>query len=101
MTHKLVALLALFLTITGLCFAADKQPITDDLITDNVRIKLASDSIVKGGALTVDVKAGVVTLGGQVENEKQKSRATKLAKQVKGVKQVVNNINLKEGGVGK
>lgn len=101
MTHKLVALLAILLMITGICLAADKKPPTDDMITDNVRIKLASDSIVKGGALSVDVKNGVVTLGGQVENEKQKSRAAKLAKQVKGVKQVTNNINLKEGGMAK
>jgi osmotically-inducible protein OsmY len=52
--------------------------------------------VVKGGALTVDVKQGIVTLTGQVENSKQKDRATKLTKSVKGVKQVVNNINLKD-----
>ena len=75
--------------------ASDKV-LTDDVIHDNVIIKLASDQIVKGGALTVDVKAGVVTLTGQVENSKQKDRATKITKSVKGVKQVVNNINLKD-----
>ncbi len=96
MTPKFIAaLLAVFL-IAGLCFAADKTPITDGIITDNVRIKLASDQVVKGGALNVDVKAGVVTISGSVENDKQKQRAAKLAKQVKGVKQVINNINLKE-----
>lgn len=80
--------------------AADKV-VSDDMIYDNVRIKLASDAIVKGGALNVDVKQGVVTLAGMVENNRQKDRATKLTKSVKGVKQVVNNLNLKEPTAGK
>lgn len=95
MTPKIIAALVIFLLAAGVCLATDKV-LTDDMIHDNVIIKLASDQIVKGGALTVDVKEGVVTLTGQVENSKQKDRATKLAKAVKGVKQVVNNINLKE-----
>jgi hyperosmotically inducible periplasmic protein len=95
MIPKIVAVIVIFLLTAGVCLASDKV-LTDDMIHDNVMIKLASDQIVKGGALSVDVKAGVVTLGGQVENSKQKDRATKLAKSVKGVKQVVNNINLKE-----
>lgn len=96
MIHKFVAALLLFVFAAAFCLAADKPALTDDMIHDNVMIKLASDQIVKGGALVVDVKAGVVTISGQVENIKQKERATKLTKQVKGVKQVVNNINLKD-----
>jgi hyperosmotically inducible periplasmic protein len=95
MTPKIVAALVMLLLITGVCLASDKV-LTDDMIHDNVMIKLASDQVVKGGALTVDVKQGIVTLSGQVENSKQKDRATKVARSVKGVKQVVNNINLKE-----
>jgi osmotically-inducible protein OsmY len=96
MIHKFVAALVLFVFGAAFCLAADNKPLTDDMIHDNVMIKLASDQVVKGGALVVDVKAGVVTISGQVENIKQKERATKLTKQVKGVKQVVNNINLKD-----
>lgn len=95
MTPKIVAALVIFLLLAGVCFAADKV-LTDDMIHDNVIIKLASDQIVKGGALTVDVKQGIVTLSGQVENSKQKDRAAKITRSVKGVKQVVNKINLKE-----
>jgi hyperosmotically inducible protein len=95
MTPKIVAALVIFLLMAGVCVASDKA-LTDDIIHDNVMIKLASDQVVKGGALTVDVKQGIVTLTGQVENSKQKDRATKLTKSVKGVKQVVNNINLKD-----
>ena len=69
----------------ALCLAADQQ-ISDDAISDYVRLKLASDPDVKGGALEVDVKEGVVTLTGVVETQHQKDKATKLAKKVKGVK---------------
>ena len=41
------------------------------------------------------VKAGVVTLGGAVDQKSLKSRAEKVARKVKGVKQVVNNIEIK------
>ncbi len=78
------------------CLAKEKQPLTDGLITDNVAIKLANDPVVKGGALQVDVKQGVVTLSGQVELEKQKDKAAVVAKKVKGVKQVINNITLRD-----
>jgi osmotically-inducible protein OsmY len=95
MISKIVAALLTVLLLASVCLAADKV-ISDDMIYDNVRIKLASDAVVKGGALTVDVKQGVVTLGGMVENSRQKDRAAKLTKSVKGVKQVINNLNLKE-----
>jgi osmotically-inducible protein OsmY len=95
MISKIAAALLTVLLLAAVCLAADKV-ISDDMIYDNVRIKLASDTVVKGGALNVDVKQGVVTLGGMVENTRQKDRAAKLAKSVKGVKQVINNLNLKE-----
>jgi osmotically-inducible protein OsmY len=100
MISKIVAALLTVLLLAAICLAADKV-ISDDMIYDNVRIKLASDTIVKGGALNVDVKQGVVTLGGMVENSRQKERAAKLTKSVKGVKQVINNLNLKEPTAGK
>ena len=86
--------------VACLCLAADK-PVTDDSISDYVRLKLASDPEVKGGALQVDVKQGIVTIGGVVETTRQKDKAAKLAHKVKGVKQVVNNISLKERTGGK
>ena len=67
-------------------------------IYDKVRIKLASDIDVKGGGLQVDVKEGVVTLAGSVESQMQKDKASRIAKKVKGVKKVVNNIQVKQRG---
>lgn len=93
MKTKILAVLLFSFVFTGVCLA--KGPVTDDMIYNNVIIKLASDQVVKGGALKVDVKDGVVTINGAVEEEKQRERATKLAKGIKGVKQVVNNITIR------
>ncbi len=90
---KLLAFLVTACLLAGLALAADK-PVSDDMIVDQVRIKLASDAIVKGGGLGVDCKTGVVTITGVVATPKQKDRAAKVAGKVKGVKQVVNNITI-------
>jgi hyperosmotically inducible periplasmic protein len=91
---RILALLLLGFVLTSTVFAK-QEPVTDDMITDQVRIKLAGDQIVKGGALQVDVKDGIVTLSGPVDEPKAKERAEKLTKKVKGVKQVVNKITVK------
>jgi hyperosmotically inducible protein len=80
--------------LVGACLAADK-PVSDDTIYDKVRISLASDIDVKGGNLKVDVKDGVVTLAGAVESQGVKDKAAHIAKKVKGVKKVVNNLEIK------
>lgn len=87
--------LLLFLVLcSGFLFAA--PPVTDDYISDAVRQKLAADQVVKGGAIDVQVKDGVVTLKGKVTEPKQKSKADKLAKKVKGVKQVVDELTIEK-----
>jgi hyperosmotically inducible periplasmic protein len=74
-------------------FASDqKSGSSDDRISDQVRMRLATDQDVKGGALDVFVKNGVVTIKGRVDTEKGKNRATRLAKKVKGVKDVDNEL---------
>ena len=88
--------MALILLVSA-CLAADK-PVSDDNIYDKVRISLASDIDVKGGNLKVDVKDGVVTLSGAVESSMQKDKAAHITKKVKGVKKVVNNIEVKPHG---
>jgi hyperosmotically inducible protein len=87
--------------ILAICFLAtvclaDNKPVSDDVIVDQVRIKLAGDQEVKGGALKVDCKQGVVTLAGTVDSEAARGKAAKLAKKIKGVKDVINNITAKE-----
>ena len=60
-----------------------------------VRLKLVSDPDVKGGALEVVVKDGVVTLRGAVTSERGQQKAERLTKKVKGVKSVVNELTIK------
>ncbi len=79
--------------------AAD-QP-TDDQIYDNVRQKLATNRDVKGGGIEVDVKDGVVILRGKVLEAKQKSKAEKITRKVKGVKKVVNELKIELTGTGR
>lgn len=73
---------------------ANNASSSDDRIDYLVRVKLAGDPDVKGGALDVTVKDGVVTLKGRVDTDKGKTKATKLAKKVKGVKDVDNEIDV-------
>jgi len=91
---RLVTTFALALAFVAAMPAADKVPVDDNYISDSVREKLASDPVVKGGAIEVDVKNGVVTLKGKVQEPKQKTKAESLAKKVKGVKSVVDDIQL-------
>ena len=93
---SLISFLLLLVLGSALAIAAPKDRFTldDGAITDLVRRKLANDPVVKGGAFEVDVNGGVVTLRGKVEMEKQKARATKVAKKVKGVKSVDNQLTV-------
>jgi osmotically-inducible protein OsmY len=80
---------------SALWAAADpKAKVTDDKIYDEVRLRLASDAQVKGGALVVEVQDGVVTISGKVKTEKQKARAERLARRVKGVSKVINKLTV-------
>ena len=82
----------IFLALLAPLLLAQKTPVTDDTIFDMVRLKLASDPDVRGGAFDVHVKDGVVTIKGRVDKESYKQRAEKLTKKVKGVKSVVNQL---------
>ncbi len=86
----LVSLLIILVLAAGV-WAADKHP-SDDQLYDLVRRKLADDVVVKGGAMEVEVKDGVVTLRGKVEYEQQKLKAEKVARKVPGVKHVNNEL---------
>jgi hyperosmotically inducible protein len=95
MMFKLTLALLLAILLQTVALAKDPKQITDDTITDQVRIKLAGDPVVKGGGLDVKVENGVATLSGSVDLPKQKEKAATVARKVKGVKQVINNIEIK------
>jgi hyperosmotically inducible protein len=101
MMFKISLALIAVLLLQTVALAKDPKQITDDTITDQVRIKLAGDPVVKGGGLDVKVEKGVATLSGSVELPKQKEKAGAVARKVKGVKQVINNIEIKTRNAGK
>ena len=80
------------LVLTPLLAQKDKAPVSDDVIVDQVRVKIADDSEVGGQPIQVDAHNGVVVLTGKVTNDKLKSKVEKIAKKVKGVTGVDNKL---------
>src|SRR5580700_1786170 len=70
----------------------DKAPVSDDIIVDQVRVRLADDSEVGGQPIQVDAHNGMVVLTGKVTNDKLREKAEKIAKKVKGVIGVDNKL---------
>jgi osmotically-inducible protein OsmY len=93
MKRLLASALILGGTFAQLAVTADQKAVNpDDRISDQVRMRLATDQDVKGGADEVAVKDGAVVIKGRVDTERGKNKATKLAKKVKGVKSVDNQL---------
>ncbi len=69
-----------------------QKHVSDDALIDQVRVKLANDTEVGGMKIEVEVHQGEVTLKGKVRTDKQRVKAEKLAKKVKGVAGVNNQL---------
>ena len=72
------------------------ERIDDKADSSRVRKALSSDTQYKYGDVTVQTFKGVVQLSGFVNSRDQKNRASDLAKKVEGIKEVQNNISVKE-----
>ena len=94
MLPRLIALLLLVILAMPLLVAQPKPAVSDDAISDDVRQRLASNADVRGAALDVTVKDGVVTIKGRVHTEKGRKKATDITKKVKGVVNVDNQLKL-------
>jgi osmotically-inducible protein OsmY len=93
MLPRLIALLLLVILAMPMLVAQPKT-VSDDAISDDVRQRLASNADVRGAALDVTVKDGVVTIKGRVHTEKGRKKATEITKKVKGVVNVDNQLKL-------
>jgi osmotically-inducible protein OsmY len=91
MTRFLCLVLGFVLTLAPLLAQKQKQ-VTDDTIRDQVMVRLADDPEIGGMPIDVDVHEGVATLKGKVRTEKEKAKAEKVAKKVKGVTGVTNKL---------
>jgi len=95
----LTVTLALLFFMTGcqaMTGATLGENIDDGNLTSYVKTKLASDKLVSLTRVGVETNNGVVYLTGEVETAEQKSRSGSLAFEVKGVKQVVNNLQVRK-----
>ena len=66
----------------------------DSDVTGDVQGKLGADSGLQSKHLTVQTANGVVTLSGTVDNDAQRTAASRYASSVDGVKEVVNDLQV-------
>jgi hyperosmotically inducible protein len=71
------------------------ESVDDKSLTKRVRSALSDNSDYKFSEVNVDVLDSTVQLSGFVDTADQKSKAAEIAKQIQGVKDVVNNITVK------
>src|SRR5262245_7976366 len=69
--------------------------IHDASITAAVKLSLAFEPGVRAIGVNVDTNGGVVTLRGEVSNESERQLATKVAEDVSGVTEVVNELRVR------
>lgn len=79
------------LGFTGICGARE---LTDQAISNTINGELIADQAVDSNWIDVVTVDSVVTLSGHVDNILSKRRAAKLAKTVRGVRSVVNRIEV-------
>jgi hyperosmotically inducible periplasmic protein len=70
--------------------------IDDKVITGKIKAAFAADSVVAAHQVNVDVRDGVVLLSGFTDTAEQKSRAGEIARKEGGVKDVDNQIAVKQ-----
>lgn len=71
------------------------EVVDDALITTKVKSALLADPDVSGLAINVDTYKGQVTLTGNVKSGAQITRAENIARGMKGVTSVKNNLQIK------
>lgn len=94
---RLTVTAAFLLLITG-CQAMTGetmgQNMDDGTLTTYVKTQLATEKLSTLSRVAVETNNGIVYLTGEVETADQKARVGSIASQVKGVKQVVNNLQV-------
>ena len=72
------------------------QNIDDKTLLASVKTKLVADKVSNLTRVHVDVNNGTVYLTGNVESAEQRSRAEQITNEVKGVRSVVNNLQIQK-----
>jgi osmotically-inducible protein OsmY len=69
--------------------------VDDSVITTKVKSMLAADDFLKSFEISVETYQGTVQLSGFVNSQKAVNKANEIAKSVKGVKSIKNDLILK------
>jgi hyperosmotically inducible periplasmic protein len=73
------------------------EQVDDAALLTSVKSALVSNPVTEAGEINVDVNRGVVKLSGFVDSQKEKSQAADVARGVDGVRDVQNDLSVKEG----
>lgn len=90
----------LMVSLVAACASSKTQESTgeyidDTVITSTVKAKLLEDKDVSGLAINVETFKSVVQLSGFAKSEAERQKAGQLARSVRGVKDVKNDIRIK------
>jgi hyperosmotically inducible protein len=89
------AILVAFLVGGVAAAESPEKAVSDSWITTKVKSELAADKEVRSMDVHVKTVDGVVTLTGTTKSQTSIDRAVEDANKVKGVKSVVNNLEVK------
>lgn len=74
---------------------SDGEVVDDGVVTAKVKAKLVDDPVTKAYQIEVETFKGTVQLSGFVDSAEARSRATQLTKDVGGVKDVKNSLQVR------
>ena len=69
--------------------------IDDSVITTKIKSQIAGDSLLKAFQISVETFKGTVQLSGFVDSQRDIDRADEIARNIKGVRSVKNNLIVK------
>jgi hyperosmotically inducible protein len=97
---RLTAILAV-LAVAGACSSTRTQQsagevIDDSVLTSKVKVALIDDPITKAGQINVGTEKGIVQLTGFVNSTAMKTKAGEIARSVDGVKDVRNDLEIRQ-----
>ena len=98
--NMFIGCFVLLMLIATLVACSSKQESTgeyvdDSVITTKVKSQLAADDFLKSFEISVETYKGTVQLSGLVDSQKAIDKAGEIARSVKGVKSVKNNLKVK------
>jgi hyperosmotically inducible periplasmic protein len=96
MTLAMAAMLGATLVTTGCAVIRDQETVgayvDDATITTSIKTRMIEDRAVDTGAVKVETLNGVVSLSGFAKSSAEKAQAEFLARNTKGVREVLNHL---------